>query len=132
MDKLSDAMRRQGWKVIGQGYYRKGDWAVDLDTSSWMIVSTARNPRVFDVHVPSDYEASWTANLIEHLCAIDDERFRLRDALVTLRDSPDAQQIVSSSLQECYHNWLVNTAVPERQVGYEYCVVCGSTRARTI
>jgi hypothetical protein len=130
MDKLSQELEAKGWRVIGAGCYEKGDWTVDLDTSSWMIVSTKRNPRVFDVHFPGEYEARWTANLIEHLCSIEEERHRLRAALEAIRDNPkEASRTAAAALKQCYHEWLVNMAVPEKQIGREYCVICGALRS---
>jgi hypothetical protein len=131
MDSLSHALEAKGWRVIGPGCYEKGDWTVDLDGSSWMIVLTKRNPRVFDVHVPSDYESGWTANLIEHLCSIDDECYRLRATLEAIRDNPrGARQTADAALKQCYHRWLVNVAVPENKLGRVYCAVCGALRSR--
>src|SRR5262249_5794965 len=96
---------------------------------SWMIVSTKNNPRVFDVHVPGEYESAWTANLIEHLCAMEEERGRLRAALQAIRDRPqEAAQTAVDALRQCYHRWLVNLDVQEKQPGRLYCVICGALR----
>jgi hypothetical protein len=126
---LADELKAKGWTEIGFGCYTKGDWTVDLDTSSWMIVSTSSNPRVFDVHVPGNYEAGWTANLIEHLCSMEEERHRLREVLEAIRDNPrEASQTAANALKQCYHRWLVNQAIAECQVGREYCVICGASK----
>lgn len=88
---LADALRDKGWTVLTQkGPFVKGDWKVDYDTSHWMIVSSKTNPRVFDIPEPIESEAAWTANLIEHLCQMEDERVRLRMALETIRLIPGA------------------------------------------
>ena len=87
------------------------------------------NPRVFDVHVPGEYESVWTVNLIEHLCRIEDERSRLREAIGHIRDNPNAGQEVRSiaegSLAQCYHSWLVNSRISEGRMGRYFCPVCG-------
>jgi hypothetical protein len=134
---FADELKRKGWTEIAPLWeYAKGDWKIDFDTGHWMIVSTKRSPRVFDVSAPADYEAAWTVNLIEHLCRMDDERHRLREALTTIRDNPtaDAQAhaTAAKALQQCYHSWLVNLDVPEGQMGRLYCSVCGQTRPSEI
>ena len=127
---LADELKANGWTETGADCYAKGDWTVEPDTSSWMIVSTAHNPRVFDVPIPEAYESRWTANLIEHLCAMEEERRRLRTALETIRDkSADARQTAIDTLKQCYHRWLINVQIPEQQMGRMYCVVCGALRS---
>ena len=113
-----DDLKREGWTEIAErGEYTKGDWGIWFDTSSWMVVETKSNPRVFDVHVPGDYESGWTVNLIEHLCKMEDERYRLRKALERIQNSESSDQAARSmakeTLEECYHTWLVNLDVPE-------------------
>ena len=128
-EALVRRLKARGWTEMAMWEYAKGDWRVLFDTSSWMIVSTKNNPIVFDVHVPGDYESAWTANLIEHLCRMEDERHRLRQVLVTIRDNAssgeEARSTAMGALQQCYHRWLVNLEVPEDQIGRLYCGVCG-------
>jgi hypothetical protein len=127
---FADELKANGWTETGHGCYAKGDWTVVPDTSSWMIVSTTHNPRVFDVPIPGEYESRWTANLIEHLCEMDDERRRLRNALEAIRDNPaDARQTALDTLTQCYHRWLINVQIPEQQMGRVYCAICGSLRS---
>ena len=86
-DSLTDVFKQKGWigDWSGFGGGRKGDWEAYLDTSSWMIVSHAKNPRVWDVPMPSESLEGWTVNLIEHLCRMEDERFRLRNTLLEIQ-----------------------------------------------
>lgn len=127
---LSDELKAKGWTVLGDGWYIKGDWKVEMDTSTWLQVSTKHNPRAFDLRVLGVHESRWTANLIEHLCEMEDERHRLRAALETILDNPRAAiEIARSALNQCYHNWLVNVEIPEKQAGRVYCVVCGALRS---
>jgi hypothetical protein len=126
---FTDDLKQKGWTEIAKLWeYAKGDWRIQFDTSSWMIVATKSNPRVFDVHVPGDYESRWTVNLIEHLCSMEDERHRLREALEKIRDSNASDQaarsIAEEALEQCYHSWLVNLDVPEGQPGRVYCQIC--------
>jgi hypothetical protein len=122
-------LRAKGWTETARWEYTKGDWKVLFDTSSWMIVSTKFNRIAPDVHVSGDYESAWTANLIEHLCRMEDERHRLRAALATIRDdassSEGARSTAAVALEGCYHTWLVNLEVPEGETGRLYCAVCG-------
>lgn len=131
---FADDLKQKGWIEITKWEYSKGDWNVCFDTGSWMIVETKSNPRVFDVHVPGDYESAWTVNLIEHLCKMEDERHRLREALEKIRDDKTSGQAARSTaketLKECYHNWLVDLDVPEGSTGRLYCPICGQTRKR--
>jgi hypothetical protein len=126
---FDEKLKTKGWTQTGAYSYAKGDWLIEPDTSSWMFVSTKGNPRVFDVHVPGDYESGWTVNLIEHLCGMEDERLRLRAALESIRDNPEAaRQTAISALQQCFHNWLLNLKIPEKQTGRVYCAICGALR----
>ena len=116
---IADKLKEAGWTEISRSLeYKKGDWEIIFDTSSWMEIGSKRNPRIFDVHVPGEYEEEWTVNLIEHLCRIDDERFRLRDALKSIDSTESAK-----ALSLCYHKWLVNVSNEEY-----FCSVCGQTR----
>lgn len=81
---IDAALRAKGWTGRTGLEYKKGAWEVVFDTSSWMMTFSA-GTRLFDVHVPSEYEARWTANLIEHLCATADENAHLRAALEKVR-----------------------------------------------
>jgi hypothetical protein len=123
-------LKAKGWSETGLSEYAKGNWRVGFDTSSWMIVSTEHNERVFDVHVPGNYESAWTVNLIEHLCQMEDERGRLRKALERIRDNPtsdaDACATAIEALRQCYHTWLVNVDVAEGQRGRVHCPICGA------
>jgi hypothetical protein len=125
-------LKAKGWTEIAKLWeYAKGDWKIDFDTSDWMIVSNKNNPRVFDVHLPGDYESAWTVNLIEHLCRMEDERCRLRKALEGIRDDSASEQHARSAAKEalarCYHAWLVDVNIPEGQTGRVYCQICGQT-----
>ncbi len=131
---FADDLKAKGWvENGGNADYTKGGWEILFDTSSWMTLSTESNPNVFDVHVPTAYESRWTANLIEHLCRMEDERARLRQALASIRALPDAgeaaRSVAAEALAQCYHRWLVNVAVPEGRMGRVYCPVCGKTAA---
>jgi hypothetical protein len=123
-------LKAKGWSETGLWEYAKRNWIVGFDTSSWMIVSTEDNERVFDVHVPGNYESAWTVNLIEHLCQMDDERRRLRKALERIRGNPTSDAGASATaveaLRQCYHTWLVNVRVPEGQRDRVYCPICGA------
>lgn len=124
---FQDELLTQGWTENGPGCYAKGDWFIEPDTSSWMFVSTKQNPRVFDVHVPGDYEARWTVHLIEHLCEMEDVRQRLRATLKAIRDNPhQGRQEATDALRQCYHKWLVNLNVPEKKLGRTYCAICSA------
>jgi len=126
---FADDLKRHGWtEIVDLWKYAKGDWKVHFDTSSWLIVETKSNPRVFDVHVPGDYESSWTVNLIEHLCQMEDERHRFREVLEKIRDdktaNPTTRSRAEEALEQCYHTWLVNLKVAEGQPGRVYCQIC--------
>ena len=71
-------LKEHNWTEIAHNWeYSKGDWVVKRDSSSWWIVGTNLNPRIFDVPEPTSITAVWTVNLIEHLCEMDD-RNRLK------------------------------------------------------
>ena len=67
-------LREHHWDEVAYNWqYRKGDWVVRRDSSSWWIVGTKTNPRIFEVPEPTSITAVWTVNLIEHLCKMDDK-----------------------------------------------------------
>jgi hypothetical protein len=130
---FNDLLKSKGWTELSYRWeYAKGDWSICFDTGHWLIVATKSNPRVFDVHAPHDYESAWTVNLIEHLCRMEDERHRLREALKRIHDRTTADQeahlAAKTALAQCYHSWLVNLEIPEGQLGRVYCAVCGQSR----
>lgn len=51
------------------------------------MMTFSAGKRLFAVHVPGEYEAGWTANLIENLCKTADENVRLRAALEKVQQS---------------------------------------------
>ena len=68
-----DTLKNNQWVDSGNSIeFHKGPWKLVFDTRSWIEVSTANNPRVFDVAVPEERLGRWTLNLIEHLCVTDD------------------------------------------------------------
>lgn len=126
---FADDLKAKGW-VEGShtADYTKGEWQILFDTSSWIIVSTKDNPRVFDVHVPGEYESGWAVNLIEHLCQMEDERVRLRKALKSIGNMASAADMAHAAveaLERCHHSWLVNLDIPDGQMGRVYCPICG-------
>ena len=134
MPTLAEALQAKGWTAhTPQEPFTKGDWSLDFDTSHWLIVSSRANPRVFDVPAPDEYHAAWAANLVEHLCRMEDELVRLRKALSEIRDTSDvgdsAHTTAAKALGCCYHRWLVNMGVSEGRVGRVYCPICGQTEA---
>jgi hypothetical protein len=134
MPTLADALQTKGWRAhTPRGPFTKGDWALDFDTSHWLIVSSRANPRVFDVPAPDEYHAVWAANLVEHLCRREDERVRLREALLAIREMPvagdSARAAAAAALAGCYHRWLVNSEVGQGQLGRVFCPICGQRAA---
>lgn len=90
---LIHTLKEKGWtEVTADWEYRKENWVILRDTSSWWIVGTSSNPRIFDIHEPTEYESAWTANLIEHLCKMEDERFYLRKCLEDIKSSTKEKQ----------------------------------------
>jgi hypothetical protein len=78
--QFTEFLKDNGWLETDVTSYKKGDWVIFFDTSTWMEVGTKNNSRVFDVPVPSGIaNPQWTVNLIEHLCKTGDEIFRLRN-----------------------------------------------------
>jgi len=122
---LVQTLKENGWTEVKEDWeFRKGNWVVLRDTSSWWMVGTNLNPRVFDVHEPMEFEAKWTANLIEHLCKMEDERTRLRKCLEHIQNTTKETQtseLTNKTLGECYHTWLViNNKL--------HCPICNSTK----
>jgi hypothetical protein len=76
-------LKENHWTEIAYNWeYRKGDWVVRRDSSSWWIVGTGTNPRIFDVPEPSGITAVWTVNLIEHLCKMDEKSHLIQELQV--------------------------------------------------
>jgi hypothetical protein len=90
---IDAALRAQGWTGTTGLEYKKGDWEVVFDTSSWMVTFSA-GKRLFDVHVPGEYAAGWTANLIENLCTTADENVRLRAALENVQRAQSLDEAI--------------------------------------
>ncbi len=130
MSVFTDQLKEQGWiEASPAGAYTKGHWRITFDTSSWIILEVRTNFRVFDVHVPGDDESGWTVNLIEHLCQLEDERHRLRQVLerILAESAPDAAValVARQALEQCYHQWRINTHLPKGEIGRRYCSICG-------
>lgn len=66
-------LKSVGWSEDEPNTFKKDNWILCFDTSSWIEVGTERTPRIFDVPVPERGKAEWTMNLITHLCKTDDE-----------------------------------------------------------
>ena len=75
---FEELLKKSGWSECAPFVYRKANWRVVFDTSSWLEVGTDQNPRIFDVPVPEAGREQWTLNLINHLCKTDDELQRLK------------------------------------------------------
>ena len=74
MNEFITILRQSGWTEGPRpATYRKGSWQVVFDTSSWIEVGTDASPRILDVPVPEPRLHRWCLNLIEHLCATDDQ-----------------------------------------------------------
>ena len=72
---FGDALKSAGWKeVVPYVEFRKGDRRLVFDTSSWIAVGNATNPRIFDVPVPERDRADWTIKLIDHLFAAEEAK----------------------------------------------------------
>jgi hypothetical protein len=76
---LVDLLKNSGWAEDKPFSFRKANWIVVFDTSSWLEVGTNRHPRIFDVPVPEKGKEQWTLNLIEHLCKTNDELHKLKE-----------------------------------------------------
>ena len=107
---LIQELKSSGWtEIIEDWEYRKNNWTVLRDTSSWLMVGTESNPRAFDIHEPGEYETKWTANLIEHICKMEDERTRLRrnlEQINSITKESHISELTRLSLEECYHTWI--------------------------
>jgi hypothetical protein len=74
-------LKDNNWAEIAYNWeYRKGDWVIKRDSSSWWIVGTRGNPRIFDVPEPTGITSVWTVNLIEHLCRMDEKSHLIQEA----------------------------------------------------
>jgi hypothetical protein len=111
------------------------------EIEAWNCFEESDWRRIFvgDVHVPMIFGQRcepcehdvWTVNLIELLCAMEDERQRLRFSLQQIKDSPveaRARALAEDALSQCYHNWLVKRGVPDGDTGSLWCAICGKTR----
>jgi hypothetical protein len=65
-------LKDNGWKEISSIQFKKNNWNIIFDTSSWIEVGTKNTHRIFDVPIPTKDQEHWTLNLIEHLCKTDD------------------------------------------------------------
>jgi hypothetical protein len=125
MDFLKQ-LQNNGWQEVNKDWeYRKGKWVVYRDTSRWFMVGTEANPRVFDVPYPTNTDVSWSVNLIEHLCEMEDERNRLRQGLEQIASADnDSQVIAKSLLKTCYHTWITKK---DGTFNY-YCPICSNKK----
>ena len=73
-----DYLKNDGWSECKPHTYRKANWIVCFDTSSWLEVGTEQTPRIFDIPLPQNGKEQWTLNLIAHLCKTDDELQKLK------------------------------------------------------
>jgi len=73
-----ELLKQSGWSEHKPFEFRKSNWVIVFDTSSWLEIGTGETPRIFDVPVPDDDKAKWTLSLIEHLCKTDDELQNLK------------------------------------------------------
>jgi hypothetical protein len=114
--KLEEALKKSGWTNDNPGHefprnWAKGRWELWHDTSSSWDLRTARNSlgSIFETtrEIPEEASAHWTVKFTELICAIDDERFRLRDALRKIVDttppSDPAHALAAQAVQTCYH-----------------------------
>lgn len=83
---IANALEQADWLEIHELHeYRKGTWNIVFDTSNWIAVGSEATPRIFDVPVPQESQATWCVNLIEHLCKSDDEIQLLKHDIQTRR-----------------------------------------------
>jgi len=125
---FSDDLKKSGWEeVVPNEVFRKGDWKAWYDTSSVLIIENKNNPNIFPISHPNDSQSNWTVHLIEEICTLEDERFRLTQALKKiLKENPDnmaTTEIAQSALSLCVHRWL-----PEGDGTTYRCAVCGTTK----
>ena len=74
-----NSLLESGWKEIRESVeYRKGDWILIFDTSSWIEIGTISHSRIFDVPLPDSRHEKWCIKLIEHLCTTQDSLEALR------------------------------------------------------
>ena len=129
---FAEALKSSGWSEIQESVkYRKNSWELFYDTGSWIEVGTTRNPRVFDVPHPTPGLEQWSVLLVEHLCKVEDERLRFREALaLILKADPQisAVSVAQDALHSCYHRWLVKSQLPESRNTIYYCTICGIER----
>ncbi len=85
-----------------------------------------------DIQVTPAWEwhyGEWKKNLIEHFFQMGEERLRLRQALVAIRDNPAsgdfAHSFAAEVLVTCYHTWVVNLHIPIGANDRVYCLSCG-------
>ncbi|MFT4521925.1 MAG: hypothetical protein ACI8ZN_000864 [Bacteroidia bacterium] len=58
MSFLTDLLIQKGWIEIQHEWkYEKGDWEIQYDTSTWLMIGTKSNEQIFDVHNPGEFEA---------------------------------------------------------------------------
>lgn len=76
--KFEDLLKESGWSEFKPACFRKNNWILVFDTSSWIEVGSDNNPRIFDVPVPVAGKEQWTLKLIEHLCRTDEELETMR------------------------------------------------------
>jgi hypothetical protein len=81
MSLLVPRLLEASWIETSPSEYRKGSWIASADTNSWWMIGTREQPRVFDVADPTDLTATWTLNLIEHICTSADEIALLKKQL---------------------------------------------------
>jgi len=129
---LTKELRKNGWEGDWSGFGggRKGAWVWYFDTSYWMIVEHDRNPRVYDVPYPDQRLMGWTIGLVEHLCKMEDERFRLRDALADIASgklsAEECAERARRELKICYHTWLWDPQTDEEKIWR--CPICGGVK----
>ena len=108
---LTEKLKSKGWtEVEADWHYKKDEWVILRDTSSWLMLGDNSNPRIFDIPEPEEINVSWTISLIEHLFKIENERRRLRKALSTIKDKitdKELLKILNDSLEDCYHTWII-------------------------
>jgi hypothetical protein len=121
---FSEDLKKSGWEeIIPDEIYQKGSWKAWYDTSSVLIIENKNNQNIFPIHHPKNSHSNWTVNLIEYLCTLEDERFRLTQALnLILKSNPNTitAEIAQNTLSSCHHRWH-----PEGDGTIYYCAICG-------